>query len=128
MIIPSPYPDVQVPETSPPRFVLEYADARGAAPAVLDAPTGRTLSYQELDSQVRRVAAGLRARGLATGDVLALCAPNGPGFVIGQVGGDGVADFGGYGIGAGDGLAGRYVSRAEAGEGPGDHFQVEHRS
>ena len=82
MIIRSPYPDVDVPEISLPGFVLEHADTRGAAPAVIDAPTGRTLSYRELNSQVRRVAAGLRARGLATGDVLALCAPNGPEFVI----------------------------------------------
>ena len=82
MIIRSPYPDVDVPEMSLPGFVLEHADARGAAPAVIDAPTGRTLSYRELNSQVRRVAAGLRARGLARGDVLALCAPNGPEFVI----------------------------------------------
>src|SRR6516225_9861493 len=82
MIIRSPYPDVDVPEISLPGFVLEHADTRGAAPAVIDAPTGRTLSYRELNSQVRRVAAGLRARGLGRGDVLALCAPNGPEFVI----------------------------------------------
>jgi acyl-CoA synthetase (AMP-forming)/AMP-acid ligase II len=82
MIIRSPYPDVDVPEISLPGFVLEHADTRGATPAVIDAPTGRTLSYRELNSQVRRVAAGLRARGLARGDVLALCAPNGPELVI----------------------------------------------
>ena len=82
MIIRSPYPDVDVPEISLPGFVLEHADTRGAAPAVIDAPTGRTLSYRELNSQVRQMAAGLRARGLAKGDVLALCAPNGPELVI----------------------------------------------
>ena len=27
----SPYPDVEVPEISPPRFVLDRADERGAA-------------------------------------------------------------------------------------------------
>ena len=82
MIIRSPYPDVDVPEISLPGFVLEHADTRGAAPAVIDAPTGRTLSYRELNDQVRRVAAGLRARGVAKGDVLALCSPNGPEFVV----------------------------------------------
>ena len=82
MIIRSPYPDVDVPEISLPGFVLARADQRGAAPAVIDAPTGRTLSYHELNAQVRRVAAGLRARGVANGDVLALCSPNGPEFVI----------------------------------------------
>ena len=82
MIIRSPYPDVGVPEISLPGFVLARADQRGAAPAVIDAPTGRTLSYRELNDQVRRVAAGLRARGVAKGDVLALCSPNGPEFVV----------------------------------------------
>ena len=82
MIIRSPYPDVGVPEISLPGFVLSRADQRGAAPAVIDAPTGRTLSYRELNAQVRRVAAGLRARGVAKGDVLALCSPNGPEFVV----------------------------------------------
>ena len=82
MIIRSPYPDVDVPEISLPGFVLARADQRGAAPAVIDAPTGRTLSYRELNAQVRRVAAGLRARGVAKGDVLALCSPNGPEFVV----------------------------------------------
>ena len=82
MIIRSPYPDVQVPGVSLPGFVLEHAGRRGAAPAVIDAPSGRTLSYRELDSQVRRTAAGLRARGVAKGDVLALCSPNGPEFVV----------------------------------------------
>ena len=82
MIIRSPYPDVDVPEISLPEFVLSHADQRGAAPAVIDAPTGRTLSYSELNAQVRRVATGLRARGVAKGDVLAVCSPNGPEFVV----------------------------------------------
>jgi acyl-CoA synthetase (AMP-forming)/AMP-acid ligase II len=82
MIIKSPYPAVEVPQTSLPEFVLEHAEERGAASAVIDGVTGRTLSYRDLAAQVRRVAAGLRAHGLAKGDVLALCSPNGPEFVV----------------------------------------------
>jgi len=82
VIIRSPYPNVEVPEVSLPGFVLEHADQRGAAPAVIDAPTGRTLSYGDLNSRVRQVAAGLRAHGVAKGDVLALCSHNSPEFVI----------------------------------------------
>jgi non-ribosomal peptide synthetase component F len=82
MIIRSPYPDVHVPEISLPGYVLEHADQRGAVPAVIDGPAGRTLSYRELNSQVRQVAAGLRERGVANGDMLALCSPNSPEFVI----------------------------------------------
>ncbi|HEX6553788.1 MAG TPA: AMP-binding protein, partial [Ktedonobacteraceae bacterium] len=54
----------------------------GDAPAVIDALTGRTLTYRELALGVRRVAAGLQAHGVTKGDVLALCAPNGTEFVI----------------------------------------------
>jgi acyl-CoA synthetase (AMP-forming)/AMP-acid ligase II len=82
MIIRSPYPDVEVPEISLPGFVLEHADERGDTPAVIDGVTGRTLSYRDLASQVRRMAAGLRAHGVTKGDVLALCSPNGPEYVL----------------------------------------------
>jgi len=81
-IIRSPYPDVVVPEVSLPAFVLEQAEERGDAPAVIDGLTGRTLTYRDLASAVRRVTAGLQAHGVAKGDVLALCSPNGPEFVI----------------------------------------------
>jgi len=56
-VIHSPYPDVEVPEVSLPEFVLEQAEERGDAPAVIDALTGRTLSYRDLATQVRHVAA-----------------------------------------------------------------------
>jgi acyl-CoA synthetase (AMP-forming)/AMP-acid ligase II len=82
MIIRSPYPDVKVPEVSLPEFVLERADERGDAPAVIDGLTGRTLSHRDLATQARRVAAGMHAHGVAKGDVLALCSPNCPEFVV----------------------------------------------
>jgi acyl-CoA synthetase (AMP-forming)/AMP-acid ligase II len=82
MIIRSPYPDVEVPETSLPGFVLEQAEERGNAPALIDGITGRTLSYRDLATTVRQVAAGFQAYGVAKGDVLALCSPNGIEFVI----------------------------------------------
>jgi len=81
-IIRSPYPDVAIPEISLPAFVLEQAEERGDAPAVIDGLTGRTLSYRDLATEVRRVAAGLQAHGVSKGDVLALCSPNRPEFVI----------------------------------------------
>ena len=46
---------------------------RGGKPAIIDGATGRVLSYAELATSVRRAAAGLTARGVAKGDVLALC-------------------------------------------------------
>ncbi|MFC4032597.1 SDR family NAD(P)-dependent oxidoreductase [Streptomyces polygonati] len=82
MIISSPYPDLTIPDLSLPDFVLERAEERGDAPAVIDGLTGRALSYRDLAAQVRQAAAALRARGVAGGDVLGLCSPNSPEFVV----------------------------------------------
>lgn len=63
-------------------LVLEDARARGDKPALIDGPTGRTLTYGALAAGVERVAAGLAARGFRKGDVLALWAPNLPEFAL----------------------------------------------
>ncbi len=82
MIIRNPHPEVAVPEMTLPEFVLEQANERGATPAVIDGLSGRILTYRELAYAVRRAAAGLRAHGVARGDVLGLCSPNGAEFVV----------------------------------------------
>jgi hypothetical protein len=50
--------------------------------AVTDAVSGRTLSYGELASAVRGVAAGLAAHGLRPGDTFAILAPNSPEWLV----------------------------------------------
>jgi acyl-CoA synthetase (AMP-forming)/AMP-acid ligase II len=81
MIIQSPYDDV-VAESSLAGFVLGRAADRGGKPAIIDGSDGRVVSYGELAVLVRRAAAGLAARGVARGDVLALCCPNCPEFPV----------------------------------------------
>jgi acyl-CoA synthetase (AMP-forming)/AMP-acid ligase II len=56
--------------------VLGAADRRGSKRALVDAATGQELSYAGLAVAVREAGAGLSARGVHPGDVLALCAPN----------------------------------------------------
>lgn len=63
-------------------YVFEHAQRWPDKPAVIDGLTGATLTYQELTTAVRRVAAGLAAHGVAKGDVVVLCSPNRPEFVI----------------------------------------------
>ena len=58
----------------------------GDKPALVDGPTGRTLSYRQLAEAVRRVAAGLAARGFGKGDVLALSSPNLPEYAVAMYG------------------------------------------
>jgi acyl-CoA synthetase (AMP-forming)/AMP-acid ligase II len=82
MIIQSPYDDIELAQTSLADFVLAGAARRGGKPAIIDGATGQVLSYAELATSVRRVAAGLAARGVAKGDVLALCSPNCPEFAV----------------------------------------------
>jgi acyl-CoA synthetase (AMP-forming)/AMP-acid ligase II len=65
-----------------PEFVLEHAARLGDKPALVDGPTGRTLTYRRLADGVERVAAGLAARGFGRGDVLALSSPNLPEYAI----------------------------------------------
>src|SRR5688572_6330895 len=82
MILRSPHPDVSIPDVALPAFVLAGAEARGGRPALIDGPSGRTLTFAQLRAAVARLAAGLAARGLAKGDVLALFGPNLPEFPV----------------------------------------------
>ncbi|HEY1347658.1 MAG TPA: AMP-binding protein [Streptosporangiaceae bacterium] len=69
-------PSPPIPELTLPQFVLAAARQRGTKRALIDAATGHELSYAELAEAVRETGAGLSARGVRPGDVLALCAPN----------------------------------------------------
>jgi acyl-CoA synthetase (AMP-forming)/AMP-acid ligase II len=66
----------RIPDVTLPEFVLRAAYKHGDKRALVDAATGQELSYAGLADAVREVRAGLSARGLRRGDVLALCTPN----------------------------------------------------
>jgi acyl-CoA synthetase (AMP-forming)/AMP-acid ligase II len=82
MIHRSPLPDVEIPDVHLTRYVLEHAAERGDKIALIDGPTGRTMSYAQLLHAVRSLAAGLAAAGLGRGDVLALVSPNVPEYAV----------------------------------------------
>ncbi|HUL84631.1 MAG TPA: AMP-binding protein [Actinomycetota bacterium] len=77
-----PFPDVEIPTTPLPDFVLEHAAARADRPALIDGPSGRTLTYGALASGVQALASGLAGRGFAPGEVVALFAPNLPEYAV----------------------------------------------
>jgi acyl-CoA synthetase (AMP-forming)/AMP-acid ligase II len=81
-VIASAWPDPEVPDISLPDALLGVAAERPRQAAVTDAASGRTLSYGELASAVRRVAAGLAAHGLRPGDTFAILAPNSPEWLV----------------------------------------------
>ena len=78
----SSYPDIAIPEVSLTELVLGKAAERGDKPAIIDGPSGRTISYAQLVDGVRRTAAGLAAHGLRKGDVLGIYSPNVPEYAM----------------------------------------------
>jgi acyl-CoA synthetase (AMP-forming)/AMP-acid ligase II len=82
MTIKSPYPDVEIPNVTLPEFVLGEAAGRGDKPALIDGPSGRTITYAGLAAGVDRMAAGLGERGFGKGDVFAIFSPNLPEYAI----------------------------------------------
>jgi acyl-CoA synthetase (AMP-forming)/AMP-acid ligase II len=66
--------------------ILATADAMGDRVALVDGPSGATVTYAALAARIERTAAGLAARGLGPGDVLALWAPNSPEWALAALG------------------------------------------
>lgn len=64
-------------------WLARHARERPEAPAVVFQET--TLTWRELDERVLRTAEGLRERGVARGDVVAMQLPNIPEFILGYL-------------------------------------------
>jgi len=82
MIIKSPYPDITIPDTAFTPFVLQKGSSIPDKPALIDGPTGRTITYGELLDRIKRVAASLEKRGFGKGDVLGILSTNCPEYAI----------------------------------------------
>ena len=80
MIFRSSFPPIDVPDGLLPDVVLSRADELGDKPALIDGPSGRTITYAQLGRMTSMVAAGLAARGFGPGDVFAIFSPNVPEF------------------------------------------------
>ncbi|MBT8247855.1 MAG: 4-coumarate--CoA ligase family protein [Acidimicrobiia bacterium] len=92
MIFSSPLPDVDIPDVHLTPFVFRRADDLADEVAVIDGPSGRTVTYGQLRESVARLAGGLAARGFGKGDVFAIMAPNIPEYATAF---HGVASVGG---------------------------------
>ncbi|HXY44097.1 MAG TPA: 4-coumarate--CoA ligase family protein [Acidimicrobiales bacterium] len=78
----SPLPDIDIPAVPLTEYVLRRVVDLPDKPALIDGPSGRTLTYAQLDEAVRSLAGGLVAKGFGPGDVLALMAPNVPEYAV----------------------------------------------
>ncbi len=82
MIFKSPFPDAVIPEMSLTSFVLQNAGKHPDKPALIDGPSGRTITYGQLVGAIRLVASSLHKRGFKKGDVFAIYSPNIPEYAV----------------------------------------------
>jgi acyl-CoA synthetase (AMP-forming)/AMP-acid ligase II len=73
---------LEIPDLRVPEFVLSEARSKGAKTALVEAGSGREISYAQLADAVAGAAHWLAGEGVRLGDVVALCAPNSIEFVI----------------------------------------------
>lgn len=82
MIFRGPFPEVTIPDVSISSFVMQDWSKRPDKPALIDGPTGRVVTYQELEDSIRRVAGSLAARGFQKGEVFGILSPNVPEYAV----------------------------------------------
>jgi acyl-CoA synthetase (AMP-forming)/AMP-acid ligase II len=85
-------PHLTIPDVTFTEHVLSGAAERADRPALIDGPSGRTLTFGQLAAAIRATAAGLARRGLRKGDVVAIDSPNLPEYAVAF---HGVASLGG---------------------------------
>ena len=73
---------VAVPDQSVTQTLFEGFKGREDALAVVDGPTGRTLTGGQLTSQIKALAGGLTERGILPGGTVAILAPNIPEYPV----------------------------------------------
>jgi acyl-CoA synthetase (AMP-forming)/AMP-acid ligase II len=81
-IITSPLPQVEIPTSAITAYVLRHADNLAGKAALIDGPSGRTLTYGRVAEAIARVATALHDRGFKKGDVFAILAPNLPEYAV----------------------------------------------
>lgn len=82
MIIKGPYPDVEIPETALTPLVMRRANELADKPALIDGPTGRTITYSQLADSIAIAAYNLQQRGFKKGEVFGILSPNCPDYAI----------------------------------------------
>jgi acyl-CoA synthetase (AMP-forming)/AMP-acid ligase II len=82
MIITGPYPDVEIPKTALTPFVMHRAKELSDKAALIDGPSGRTVTYGQLADAISIVAHNLSVRGFKKGEVFGILSPNCPEYGI----------------------------------------------
>ncbi len=81
-IIKSKLPDVEHPDSAITPFLFEKNMDRLDEVAIIDGPSGRSLTYGELLGAIKIFAGALVQRGMESGEVLAIVSPNLPEYAV----------------------------------------------
>ncbi len=82
MIFESPRPPITIPEVTLSAYLLGSLGRRRDKAALIDGPSGRAVTYGDLRDAADAASRGLAARGMARGEVAAMCSPNLPEYAI----------------------------------------------
>ncbi|CAN5538249.1 4-coumarate--CoA ligase family protein [soil metagenome] len=83
MSLPSPFPDVEIPDAHIYDYLFgDLAEDDADRVALVDTVTGDEVTYRELVTRVDAFAGALADRGIKVGDVVALLSPNSPAFAV----------------------------------------------
>lgn len=82
MIFKSSYPEVDIPKVGLTHYLLERIKPYGDKAALIDAASGRTITFNQLGGAIRLVAASLHQKGFDKGDVFAIYSPNVPEYTV----------------------------------------------
>jgi acyl-CoA synthetase (AMP-forming)/AMP-acid ligase II len=82
MIVKSPRAPATIPDVPLTPFLFERFKGYEDKPALIDGPSGRTLTYGQLAGAIKLVAASMHQRGFGKGDVFAIYCPNIPEYAV----------------------------------------------
>jgi acyl-CoA synthetase (AMP-forming)/AMP-acid ligase II len=80
--MPASQPAPEIPDVDITTFVLADAGDHADKPALIDGPSGRAITYAQLDAMTGALAGALAARGLSKGDAACIYMPNLPEYAV----------------------------------------------
>ena len=74
--------NIEIPDTAITTLVLRHAERLAERPAMIDGPTGRTVTFGQFAERIRRLASAFADEGVGPGVTWALMAPNSPEYAM----------------------------------------------
>eukprot|EP01112_Ceratiomyxa_fruticulosa_P003507 TRINITY_DN1384_c0_g1_i1.p1 TRINITY_DN1384_c0_g1~~TRINITY_DN1384_c0_g1_i1.p1 ORF type:complete len:531 (-),score=121.33 TRINITY_DN1384_c0_g1_i1:68-1660(-) len=82
VVFKSLYPEIVIPRVSLFQFISQNWEDCREKTALIDADTGRSYTYKDMEAYIPRIAKGLYNRGIRKGDIVCIVSPNIPEYVF----------------------------------------------